>query len=407
MGLMVVMVAAVQPAPSRAGVVWQGDCQTFSETGKTMCGKFRDYWNKNGGLPQQGFPISEEFQEVSEVDGKTYTVQYFERAVFEAHPENQPPHDVLLSLLGSQLYAQKYPNGAPSQQANQGVGSTYFEQTQHYVGGLFNQYWKTHGGLAQQGYPISEEFQETSELDGKTYKVQYFERAVFEYHPEQQAAFQVLLSQLGTSRYKQKYAGGTPPGGGTVPTAIPQATRTPISTNCTSPITPGVWAGPVNYQFSVTGANISGSGVSKENAVLTVGCEGNFTGTVNGTEESISVRVGNQSVSCTATTLPTIQLAGKVVKDSGGLKLSVSGGLTLKGAISCQTPQGTRTQDLAGIPIVPLNISAEQVSATQLRGTNWIVDPSYQAMIDRVTALLNGRGSVSTSTDWVLNLQGR
>ena len=43
-------------------------------------------------------------QEKSEIDGKTYTVQYFERAVFEYHPENSPPHDVLLSLLGDPRY---------------------------------------------------------------------------------------------------------------------------------------------------------------------------------------------------------------------------------------------------------------------------------------------------------------
>src|SRR5438045_1535459 len=75
-------------------------CQTFPETGKTACGKFLAYWQQHGGLPQQGFPISGEFQERSDVDGKTYTVQYFERAVFELHPENKPPYDVLLSLLG-------------------------------------------------------------------------------------------------------------------------------------------------------------------------------------------------------------------------------------------------------------------------------------------------------------------
>lgn len=39
------------------------------------------------------------------------------------------------------------------------------------------------------------------------YTVQYFERAVFEYHPEKQVPFDVLLSQLGTFRYGQKYGG--------------------------------------------------------------------------------------------------------------------------------------------------------------------------------------------------------
>ena len=58
---------------------------------------FLDYWNAHGGLAQQGFPISEEFVEKSDLNGQEYTVQYFERAVFEMHPENQPPYDVLLS----------------------------------------------------------------------------------------------------------------------------------------------------------------------------------------------------------------------------------------------------------------------------------------------------------------------
>ena len=37
------------------------------------------------------------------------------------------------------------------------------------------------------------------------YKVQYFERAVFEYHPENQPPYNVLLSQLGTFRHRDKY----------------------------------------------------------------------------------------------------------------------------------------------------------------------------------------------------------
>jgi hypothetical protein len=81
----------------------------FPETGKSVSGRFLEYWEQNGGLAQQGFPISEPFIELSEVDGKAYLVQYFERAVFEWHPENPPPSDVLLSLLGSFLYNQRYP----------------------------------------------------------------------------------------------------------------------------------------------------------------------------------------------------------------------------------------------------------------------------------------------------------
>ncbi len=196
--------------PPRA-LAQQANCRAFTETGNTVCGKFLAYWDGHGGLAQQGFPISGELQEVSPTDGKTYTVQYFERAIFEMHPENAAPNDVLLSLLGVFLYQSKYPSGAPGQQTNNDLGSLLFNETGKRVGGRFLDYWQNHGGLAQQGLPISEEFMETSTLDGKTYLVQYFERAVFEYHPEQQPEFQVLLSQLGTFRYREKYGSSQPP----------------------------------------------------------------------------------------------------------------------------------------------------------------------------------------------------
>jgi hypothetical protein len=179
--------------------------RTFPETGKTVPGLFLDYWQNNGGLAQQGYPISNVMGEVSPLDGKAYTVQYFERAVFEYHPENQPPFNVLLSQLGTFRYKQKYPGGAPNQTPNTSPGSVLVLETGKRLGGKFLDYWRTHGGLAQQGYPISDELRETSDLDGKTYTVQYFERAVFEMHPENQPPYDILLSQLGTFRYRDLY----------------------------------------------------------------------------------------------------------------------------------------------------------------------------------------------------------
>jgi hypothetical protein len=157
-------------------------------------------------LAQQGYPITEQLQETSDTNGKIYNVQYFERAVFEYHPENAgKPSEVLLQLLGDFLSRQKYPRGAPGATPNNEAGSRHFFETGKRLGGIFLQYWNSHGGLAQQGFPISDEFTEKSDLDGKTYKVQYFERAVFEYHPENAAPFNVLLSQLGTFRNTAKY----------------------------------------------------------------------------------------------------------------------------------------------------------------------------------------------------------
>ena len=195
------------PVPVATVQIPGENSRTFVETGKTVRGLFLDYWDKNGGLPQQGYPISEVMGEVSALNGKPYTVQYFERAVFEYHPENQAPYDVLLSQLGTFRYKAKYPSGAPGQQPNNDAGSILFAETGKRVGGKFLDYWQKNGGLAQQGFPISDEFTEVSDLNGKSYTVQYFERAVFELHPENQAPYDVLLSQLGTFQYKQKYGG--------------------------------------------------------------------------------------------------------------------------------------------------------------------------------------------------------
>ncbi len=238
----------------------QGDSRTFPETGKTVKGKFLQYWNTHGGLPQQGFPISEEMQEKSETDGKTYTVQYFERAVFELHPELQPPNDVLLSLLGVFFYQQKYgTQGASGQVANTSPGSQLFPETGKRVGGAFLQYWQTHGGLAQQGFPISEQFVEVSPVDGKSYTVQYFQRAVFELHTELQPPNNVLLSLLGRFQYDRKY-GPKPPAATPQPTTPPAAPTADPNTNCSgipaprnASVRPECGPRGTTFEFSGTG----------------------------------------------------------------------------------------------------------------------------------------------------------
>src|SRR5438105_13963632 len=96
----------------------QSNVVRFPATGKELKGMFLEYWNSHGGLAQQGYPISNELQEISGVDGNTHTAQYFERAVIELHPENYPPYDVLPSLLGTTFYKQRSPQETPGQGAN-------------------------------------------------------------------------------------------------------------------------------------------------------------------------------------------------------------------------------------------------------------------------------------------------
>ena len=80
------------PAAPRAGATF------FAETGHNVEGRFLDYWQGQGGLDQFGYPLTEAI--TASIGGKPYTVQYFERARFELHPENAAPYDVLLGQFG-------------------------------------------------------------------------------------------------------------------------------------------------------------------------------------------------------------------------------------------------------------------------------------------------------------------
>ena len=74
--------------------------------------------------------------------------------------------------------------------------ASYSLRRGNWVGGAFLQRWQNNGGLFVNGYPITDEFQEQLS-DGNTYSVQYFERARFEFHPENAAPYNVLLGALG------------------------------------------------------------------------------------------------------------------------------------------------------------------------------------------------------------------
>ena len=78
----------------------------FQETGFCVRGQFLEYWLQNGGLARNGYPLGEERQELLE-DGRTYTVQYFERVRLELHPENPPPYDVLLGQFGRRIMGER------------------------------------------------------------------------------------------------------------------------------------------------------------------------------------------------------------------------------------------------------------------------------------------------------------
>ncbi len=180
----------------------------FPETGHTVRGRFLAYWRAHGlglsdpGVSEReslalfGYPISGEFEQRLE-DGRTYTVQYFERARMEYHPEYEgTPYAVLLGHFGRRIVA-GVPDAPVARAADLRHGR-YFPETGHNVlGGAFLDYWEINGGLPVFGYPLTEEFWQRLE-DGRTYKVQYFERARLEYHPEYGGSpYEVQLGHFG------------------------------------------------------------------------------------------------------------------------------------------------------------------------------------------------------------------
>jgi peptide/nickel transport system substrate-binding protein len=188
-----------------------------------VSGRFLEVWSKNGNDQANtyvnGLPITAVRNEISTEDGKTYSTQWFERARYEAHPENTAPYDVLLGRLGAKQVegrggvdpaTKKVRN--PADEAFVGIdkpadanGTTkaWFQETRHSVSGKLKEYWDKYGGLQQFGFPLSEAFDEISATDGKTYSVQYFERGRAEVHPEKAAPYEVEFGLLGVQQYKQ------------------------------------------------------------------------------------------------------------------------------------------------------------------------------------------------------------
>jgi hypothetical protein len=188
------------------GAAAQANSRFFPETGHTVSGRFLEYWRTNGGLPVFGYPLTEQVQE----NGRA--VQYFERQRFEAHPENSRPYDVLLGRLGAELLERS--GGSPPAGSGTPAGCVRFDVTQHVVcnqgrAAGFLSYWRGHGlefdgrpgksyaeSLALFGYPLSDAYGYVAS-NGDTIIAQWFERARFEWHPDNPEPYKVLLGRLG------------------------------------------------------------------------------------------------------------------------------------------------------------------------------------------------------------------
>lgn len=194
---------AQAPAPAPG----PSNCRLFPETGHQVCGRILEYWDQNGGLPVFGYPITPQVAE--QVEGQTVQAQLFERNRLELHPENARPYDVLLGRLGAGSLGVQGRDWTTFPKANPNM-QHYFPETGHAIAAEFWDYWASHGlefdgrrgksfqeSLALFGLPLSEATIEVNPTNGQTYLTQHFERARFEYHPENPPAYQVLLGLLG------------------------------------------------------------------------------------------------------------------------------------------------------------------------------------------------------------------
>jgi hypothetical protein len=159
--------------------------------------RFAGFYAARGGELILGRPLSE----VMLVNGRE--VQWFERARVEHWPEHAgTPYEIQLGRLGAEYTAERDFPGQSYFVSRPDL--RYFPETGHAVGGGFLRFYDANGGLAAFGLPISEEFDEVLP-DGRTYRVQYFERARMELHPEHAGTpYEVLLGLLGTALYQNE-----------------------------------------------------------------------------------------------------------------------------------------------------------------------------------------------------------
>jgi hypothetical protein len=188
----------------------------FNVPGITDCisGIFAEYWQANGGLPVFGYPISPTEQRPTDSGAKTST-QFFERNSFEINPDPNAvrPFHVLLGRLGDSLLQRQGRNwrnegGTPNPWPGASCKGFQIDGQERSVCGPFLQYWQSHGlelgdrGTSEReslmlfGLPLTAPKEETNP-DGAKVVTQWFERARFEYHPNNAPDARVLLGRLG------------------------------------------------------------------------------------------------------------------------------------------------------------------------------------------------------------------
>lgn len=167
----------------------------------TACidGPIAAFWQRQGGLPVFGYPLGPPYQ------AGAITVQPFERARLEYHPANPPPYDVQIGRLGAEHLAARGEPAPPPEPPQ--PPCRHFATTGLNVCGSFLEAYGRYGldlglpgnapaeSLALFGLPLTAPRVEQLS-DGRSYTVQWFERARFEDHGPAGVHFGLLGREL-------------------------------------------------------------------------------------------------------------------------------------------------------------------------------------------------------------------
>lgn len=229
LAIAVVLLAGTSITPRSVSAQTEGLCFDIPAVTNCIWGRFREYWQQNGGLQVFGYPTTPAQYEVNPDTGLTYLTQWFERNRFEYFPDNPRPYDVLLGRLGPEALERQGRDWTTFPKADPGAPN-YWRETGHAIThGPFWEYWATHGlefdgqpgispveSLALFGLPISEPQLEVNP-NGDNVLTQWFERARFEDHGDQG----VLLGLLGNEVNGPPLPPESPPPTPPVPTEPP------------------------------------------------------------------------------------------------------------------------------------------------------------------------------------------
>lgn len=141
------------------------------------------FWKAHGGAERFGLPLAPS-KRIGEI-----THQVFERAILEIHPgQANTPYLIQLAPLGhAALVERNLPSTVepPSERS--------FPDSDRVVREAFLTYWEQSDGMLLLGRPLSEQFEGLA-ADGRWRTMQYFERAVLAYYPDDNS---VRLDSLG------------------------------------------------------------------------------------------------------------------------------------------------------------------------------------------------------------------